>query len=280
MILLFNVGLFPDPLNQKYIRSTLPEDKVDIFKASLKNIAPLYDWGQVIIKFYLDSSYKHREQELIDFINDTFKDRNLIISKTRNEYQKDWIDTYNQLTDETIFYSCNHDHIFIGCPAYFKQCIETFEKEAGDYATLYLSHFGEIATSTTVNEEKLIGKVGPFLKYRMGTYDSFLIMTKKLFKNWWLDEILPNIPFPRSDYHPYSLNQFKKIEPEQFFFAPLREIFRHYDGYSTIHNNYAYFEDYPPMTLAEETIPPPIEALRKYCNPKWYWAYEAENNTI
>lgn len=274
MILLFNIFLTETGLNQSYKRSNPPEDKLDIFKASLSSIAGLYNWTQVIIKFKLDKSFEERESELIRHIEELFPE-GVAIFNSRNESQIDWIETCDLLnSDPIIFYSCNHDHFFVGNPEYFRKAIETFSAEMGDYATMYLSHFPEIATSTITNKDKIQGKRGEFLIYDMPTYDSFIIITKKLFESWWKDETLPDIPFPRSDYHPYSIDKFKKIVKKQLFFAPLRELFRHYDGYSTIHNNYKYFDDYGSITLGEKIISPPIETIKQYCAPEWYWAYE------
>ncbi len=280
-ILLVNVGIFAGPLNQSYFRpENLPQDdKVDIFKACLSSIASSCDFSQVIVKFHLDTPYKHREQELIDHIKKTFS--NPEIDTKRNEYQKDWIETYNSLKDDkTIFYCCNHDHFFVNKPEYFQKCLDAFEEWSGKFATLFLTSFPEISTATKSCKDKIIGRVGPLLQYKMETFDSFILITKQLFKNWWVDEELPNIPFPRSDYHPYSLDKFKKDIPDQFAFAPLQEIFCHIDGYSTLHNNGAYLNDFPPFAL--DTIPKnprSIKTLKNYCSPEWYWAYEAENET-
>ena len=55
----------------------------------------------------------NRKDELKSFIESEFQDFDLVLEWKRNETQQDWINTYNLLDDELIWFCCNHDHIFM-----------------------------------------------------------------------------------------------------------------------------------------------------------------------
>ena len=67
----------------------------DVFKYSLASLAVAYPWSKVILKIELDEIYKDRKFELDNFIKEKFKDFKLDLSWKRNEYQNDWIKTYD-----------------------------------------------------------------------------------------------------------------------------------------------------------------------------------------
>ena len=237
MILFFNVYLEPNSLYFSYDRGRLPtQDKVDVFKYCLTSVASIYKWSQVIIKFKLHDSYKHREEELIHYIKELFPNHpNLSISTTRNEYQKDWKATYEQFTDDDlIFFSCNHDHIFFDYGIeYFESCIDTFKKYKSEEASLYLTHYPEMVEHT---RRHLGAKIdGPLVHYHTLNTDSFLIITRNLFKHWWIDPSYSEDKLiPRSDYKENSIFNLTPIRG-QHFFSTSRELFRHFDGYSHTH---------------------------------------------
>ena len=86
-------------------------NNLDIFKYSLASLAIAYDWSKVILKISLDDCYKHRKDELEQFIKDNFSQFNLVLEWQRSEYQNDWKRDYELLDDNLIWYYCNHDHI-------------------------------------------------------------------------------------------------------------------------------------------------------------------------
>lgn len=271
MILLFNVYLCPSGLNQTYFRGNLPtDDKVNVFKYCLSSLHNIYDWSQVIIKFKLHDVYKHRETELVDYIKNLFNGKNLSISTNRNEYQKDWRETCESLAeDDLIFYSGNHDHIFLDYRTdYFHKCVSDFRDNAGDYGALAITHFPELMAGAEGHRDKFIKECGVLLEHKMATFDSFIILTTKLFKDWWLDEDLGNAFVPRSDYHPVCLDKLKRNpqKPQSLFFSS-RELFRHYDGYSTVHNNYGYSKTYTALTIPKGFFENQIRI--KYNHPEY-----------
>ena len=87
-------------------------NNLDIFKYSLASLAIAYDWSKVILKITLDDCYKHRKDELEQFIKDNFSQFNLVLEWQRSEYQNDWKNDYELLDDNLIWFYCNHDHIF------------------------------------------------------------------------------------------------------------------------------------------------------------------------
>ena len=124
MVLLFNVFITNksatggqwEQLGVTYDRGNLSTpNKLDILKYSLASYAVAYPWKRVILNLELDPDYisLDRKQELKEFVYKTFKNIEIFYSDRRNLFQEDWINTYNLINDDLIFYQGNHDHIFI-----------------------------------------------------------------------------------------------------------------------------------------------------------------------
>lgn len=224
-----------------YDRGNLPnQDKLDIYMYSLASMAKAYPWKKAIIYYKLHEEYHDREQELIDFIRKEFEGTDLILRGTRNEYVSDWIDTYELLDDELIWFYCNHDHIYLDNTDYLANYVSMFRKNySNTLSSIYFSHWPEMlchAANGNSREVEGIDKVDGIDIFKFSSNDricSIQIITKKLYKHWWVDEWgsenTKNIFLPRSD-HAQSINTFKKLKQFEIF-VPAKEICRHFDGY-------------------------------------------------
>ena len=106
---------------------------------SLASMAKAYPWKKAIIYYKLHEEYHDREQELIDFIRKEFEGTDLILRGTRNEYVSDWIDTYELLDDELIWFYCNHDHIYLDNTDYLANYVSMFRKNySNTLSSIYL----------------------------------------------------------------------------------------------------------------------------------------------
>lgn len=245
MIFLNNVYITNEgnPFSSVYDRGNLPNhDKLDIYKYSLASLSKAYPWKRAIIFFELHEEYSDREQELIEFIKEEFKDTDLILRNTRNEYVSDWIDTYSLLNDELIWFYCNHDHIYLDNTDYLENYIHMFRKNyLNTLSSIYFSHWPEMLCHVS---DGSVEKVDGHSVFKFSTNTricSIQILTKKLYRSWWVDgwerRDTSKIFLPRSD-HVKSINTFKNLENFEVF-IPSKEICRHFDGYG--HTN-------PPMS--------------------------------
>ena len=214
----------------------------DIFKYSLASLAVAYPWSKVILKISLDDIYKHRQQELEDFIKDEFKDFNLILEWERNEYQNDWKQSYELLDNNLIWFYCNHDHIFFdSSQEYLISLVEDIKNEK--LCSIGFSHWPEVIrtirqglypypTDTQVahNTYKIYDK---YASVDSVNFDSIQIITKDLYYSWWFEGEFNNIKLPRPDYFGIGLAEIKPV-PTHKTIAPLKEICRHFDGYHHI----------------------------------------------
>jgi hypothetical protein len=136
MILLYNVFITDksatggqwENLGVSYDRGNLNSpNKLEILKYSLASYAVAYPWKKVILNLELDPDYisLDKKQELKDFALNEFKDTEIIYSDRRNLLQQDWVNTYELLNDDIIFYQGNHDHIFFNSSKdYLKNFLE------------------------------------------------------------------------------------------------------------------------------------------------------------
>lgn len=207
----------------------------DIFKYSLASLASAYEWKKVILYISLDDMYKHRQQELAQFIYSEFEDYEIILRWNRNEYQQDWKDTYEILDDNLIWFYCNHDHIFIDSDRkYLNTLVNEMEKE--ELCSLAFSHWPECIRSA-----KQGGPSKPFdastyklhdnyLSYENESFDSIQIITKELYRRWWFEGEFNHIKLPRPDYFGIGLAEIKPV-PIHKVIVPYKELCRHFDGY-------------------------------------------------
>ena len=217
-----------------YDRGLFPhDDKLDVYKYSLASLAKAYPWTKAIIYCQLDETYKSRESELRAFVEEMFEGVELIFRSTRNEYIKDWAETYELLNDDLIWFCCNHDHIFVDRDSsYLEEYVAAFRKKyAAQRASIYFSHWSEMLCRPSVVEE--VDNVS-FAKWGVSDLvDSVQILTKKLYEEWWMGAKwrggAHSTFFPRPDFSKV-LFKYKKLRPWEVF-VPLKELCRHFDGY-------------------------------------------------
>ncbi len=222
----------------KYRKNLNQFSNLDIFKYSLASLAVAYPWSKVILKIELDKIYENKREELNNFIKKEFKNFQLELSWKRNEYQQDWINTYQNLNDELIWFYCNHDHIFFDSNTeYLKELVDEMRTQTN--CSLQFSHWPE-----NIRTAKLGGCSPPMdpktynthqnhLSVNNNNFDSIQIITKDLYYEWWCTGDFNNVKLPRPDYFGIGLAEIKSI-PNHKLIIPLKEICRHFDGYQHI----------------------------------------------
>ena len=183
MVLLYNVyldnkvripGLFYRGLYEDY------EDNINIFKYTLNSVSKIYPWTKVIINFEVNPILKHREEELISYIKELFKDYNLKVNNTRCSYQSEQKKLYEELNDDIICLKTNHDHVFISeSPDEFIKDIESFKEQFSESeASLFYSHFQENLVLNT--QHKTLSNNPKYV-----TKDSYILQDR--FYRWHTD---------------------------------------------------------------------------------------------
>jgi hypothetical protein len=270
MVLLFNVFLTNksatggqwERLGVGYNRGNLnTPHKLDILKYSLASYAVAFPWKRVIINVELDPDYVSfdKKAELKQYIHSIFKGFDLFYFEKRNLIQQDWIDTYELINDEMIFYQCNHDHIFIDNSTKYLEELVDLRTEYDDTITISTSHFPEIIRSakcgyiphdelypSAFNKNYQIKDNHIFFEGKC--LDSLIIITKKIFENWFIDGDWKSVNVSTNVFKSGQLEltrtegtgiigigQLKEILGlnliNQKIIVPYKELFRHFDGY-------------------------------------------------
>jgi hypothetical protein len=205
-------------------------NNLDIFKYSLASLAIAYDWSKVILKISLDDCYKHRQDELEQFIKDNFNQFNLVLEWQRSEYQNDWKRDYELLDDNLIWYYCNHDHIFFdSSKEYLAELVDTIKDE--ELCSLQFSHFPENIRTAKNNIKYTIHK--NHISFESVNFDSIQIITKELYRRWWFEGEFNHIKLGRPDFFGIGLAEIKPM-PMHKVIIPFKELCRHFDGYQHI----------------------------------------------
>ncbi len=252
MILFINTFLTESPftnMSSVYRHKAKFSDKVEVFKYMLASLADYYEWTRVIINVRLDDCFADKRVDLLDFIHEKFDKYDLHLKEKRNQWQHEWIEDYELLNHDLIFFSCNHDHIFIDPdPTYFKELTSKFVNH-NDLLGIQISHWQE-ALAAAFNSPYPVNNVKfneDHLEYRVKNSHGIQLINKLTYEHWWIDNKLPeNIPFPRPD--GLGSNPLHDLPwcSEQKFIVPYREFGRHFDGYN--HSMwYQYHNDLVPV---------------------------------
>lgn len=210
----------------------------DIFKYSLASLAVAHDWKKVLLFIELDPIYKHRQQELHDFIHNVFRNTDITLRFSRNYYQQEWKDTYDLLDDNLIWFYCNHDHIFIDSSRkYLNLLVDEMKDE--ELCSLAFSHWPEnirtakLGGSSKPQDPKTYKIHDNYISYENESFDSIQIITKELYRRWWFEGEFNDVKLPRPDYFGIGLAEIKPV-PVHKVIVPLKELCRHFDGYQHI----------------------------------------------
>jgi hypothetical protein len=254
MVLFFNTFLTSTPGNSSTTldRGLLPSySKLDITKYSLASLAAAYPWTRAIVNIELDPLCYSIDQkkDLEDFINQEFKNTDVVFSNKRIKSQEDWKAAYSLINSDMVMLLCNHDHIFIDSNReYLSELVQTARQSTEDYPTIVMSHWPEnirwaksgyidLAENFPRNFNNGYKLLDNHIQYKGVCLDSLNIITKKLYYNWFFEGDWKGVEIPRMDglvgYNTlFNLRQHIGIPlPQQTFMIPYKEQLRHFDGY-------------------------------------------------
>jgi hypothetical protein len=210
----------------------------------------MYPWQSCIINVELDPSI-YKEEDYIDlenFIGQEFNDTKVIFSRKRASLQNEWMQIYEKLNSNFVFYLGNHDHIFVDSN---NECLlkllEAAKINCGQYSTLAMSHWPENirwaksgyidlnqSTPTKLNKNYRIDENN--LYYQDISIDSLNILNREILKDWILNGSWGNKSLPRMDgiggNSIFTIKQYLGMQlPQQEILIPFKEQLRHFDGY-------------------------------------------------
>lgn len=240
MILLLNVFITDTKLPNFicYNRGLYPEgNPYNIFKYSLASLSVI-DWSDVIIYCKLDENYIHNELDLEIYVKSIFE--NPKIFSYRNENRDQWEKAINELSDDLIWFSCNHDHIFLCYDLNYLNIIKKELVNYDEFTSVYYSHYPELVTFST--ESASFKNEKYFFSYTSDSADSIQVVRKPLLSKWFLDDDYKDHFMGRSDL----LNKIKHT-----VLVPKREMCRHFDGYDRNSHMKQRINQCPPLFIPD-----------------------------
>lgn len=216
--------------------------KDEVFLYTLESYKTI-EWSDVIIYCELSQDFPDKENYYNKILN-IFPQSKLF--KIRNAYQNQWQEAIQDLPDELIWYTGNHDHPYIA-PSHdqLNNLIKKLEESEDFYKGAIYSHYPDICT-TIMHEPTFDWKYegDGVSSYYVARAES-MILNKNLFKAWWFDYEYNGAFIPRVDWNDaYCLSPYCRI------YLPVKELCRHFDG----HNFSAYSyenRDITPLAIPE-----------------------------
>lgn len=244
MILFLNVFITNKALTF-YDRGRLgtAPDRLAVFKYSLASFSVI-SWSAVFIHCELDEPYAGRREELEKWVHTLFPQAHLFFERaTKQAHWKRILQpVFDVPGDDLVWYFCNDDHIFIDYDLSMLEAIANKAKQLASrhkYVSAYVSHWPELLTFLNPNISNFYAEGSPpqasqileatdqYFVNRWYNFDSVQIVNKNVLLHWWFEHEYGDTFLPRSDYPPYV-----KSPPDIYCVVPMRELVRHFDGYS------------------------------------------------
>ena len=227
--------------------------RLDVFKYAINSYRNIC-FSEVFLYIKLDDNYLDAKDDLLALFYKIFANtskENIHIEFDRLYKQPQWFDLITKIYNEKggnypVLFLNNDDHVFVDSDTkILYEGLEIFSKETTKYKSIYISHWPEIIKLSGKYETP--EKIGNYISFNLSLLDSIQIFNLELLYYilvtyvWkWdhprIDDILNELtPTPSQD-NPLS----------QKIFAPLKELFRKFDGYGHVNMSVNHC---PPLVL-------------------------------
>jgi len=241
-------------------------DRLSVFKYTLESYARM-KWDTVNLFVELDSEFTSRKTELISHIESLFGTNKVYLQFTRFTKQEEWREffatRYPEDDDRLVWFSQCDDHVFIDFNLdIINEGLELLRKDSGEFKTLFYSHWPEILRLT--GKFNTHERVGNYVKFKCTLVDAIQVFNLRYLKFLftkldWRGKALKkidNLVLQRSvwcdpknvrdrDGHFY-------IDNLQTVYVPLRELARHFDGYSHVWIKDGPNDEFPLLKIPHE----------------------------
>jgi len=251
MIVVLNVKITDHRIGYPYDNGRGPwqprSNRFDIFKYCLASYAVL---APLVKKFHfyiaLGPEYAGREQELEAYCKELFPSDKLDLHHYRNNHTRDWRKTCDEILsddNEVIWFGGNDDHIFIDYDLDMVAAgIKNLQADPDPHAVVYYSHWPEqMRMSRHFNGQ--LTEDGNFVKFHWDNFDGIHMFKAARMRRYWFDaDYGDELVFRPDDLY----NHWHYTLPATYY-APIREMVRHYDGY--IHTGDVVRNTAPPLFI-------------------------------
>jgi hypothetical protein len=195
----------------------------------------------------LDEDFKHREEEIEEYVKQTFgKVCSFVFHPNRAKSQREWnVKLSDQLGDlyeeDLVIFFCNDDHIFIDADLnMFNHVVEALQEDKSEYKAAALSHWPEhlrVAAAGAGSARGIPAFVNGrvirdfkehehTLSFTWPSDDSYQIVNARLLRAWFRERDFAEMFLPRPDGNCWGIREYT-------CHVPKKELVRHFEGYST-----------------------------------------------
>jgi len=256
MILLMNVFLKPDDHAAtwfEYDRGDLPSfPKHEVLLHTLRTYAQA-NFTKAYINIEFHPEYASPETFYADVLHAIGCPAS--ITNKQIQHQHGWQAISKRMADEhpgePIWLAGNHDHPIID-PTMLTPIKRLFAEANPDHViSVMYSHWPEFVDQALIHEHTLHPEEG-FVSYLAQDVHSIRVVTQELFRQWWFNLDYGDLELPRSDWWvkgDIHSGQMPVRSPWYRTYTPLREVCRHFDGYSHISLTLGPDCPCPPLTI-------------------------------
>lgn len=149
---------------------------------------------------------------------------------------------------EPVWLAGNHDHPLVDATL-IEPLKRLFSYYDASLMSVVYSHWSEFINEA-LGHVSILHPEG-FVSYGVADVHSIRVVTQALLRHWWFDHDYGHVELPRSDWWigggPWNGGRIIVRSPMYDSFVPLREICRHFDGYS--HIGLGPDSPLPPLTI-------------------------------
>jgi hypothetical protein len=235
-----------------YLKGT---EKVDALIYTLNSLPGMQVfWRRVLIFAQLEAGLEYRREEISTTTARVFKGMDWNLSWTRPHTQSDWRPIIDDLasTDRMVWFFQNHDHFFVDKdPSVLHEGIRLVSSDPYPFRSIYLSHWPEaLRVSGKLHNEVFLPP--HYVMFTATIADSVQIFSSSLLRFIFIDTIwnfttqirrIDDLMGDQEIWGEWFSNYFRfnppwsdptilrKFAHLMHIYVPLREQFRHIDGY-------------------------------------------------
>jgi hypothetical protein len=248
-------------------------DRLDILMSTLKSYSVI-DWEKVHLYVELDNEFMHRKDEFTNYVLSLFGKEKVNLQLYRMTRQEQWcifmrehypIDTYDD--NKLIWFTQCDDHMFIDVDkTILNEGIQLLQQDTSKFKTLYYSHWPEILrlSGKLGNQQR----VGNYIKFNATLLDAIQIFNLRYLRylltiqdwrgreyikidNLIIQQTIWSNPQSPQNYGRDSIGSFESNL--QTIYVPMRELVRHFDGYSHVFMRTDEGAEFPALKLPLES---------------------------
>ncbi|HYH20703.1 MAG TPA: hypothetical protein VD995_19035 [Azospirillum sp.] len=231
MILLMNVLVTEKGLTY-YERGLLPRhSRPDVLLYSIASLSVI-PWTAAHIYLEFDETSDADRDRVVAGIAAMIPDARITLG--RLAYQCEWqraVERLEEIDDDLVWFTCNDDHVFVDSDLEALNAVTGIMRrlaQANAHVCCPFSHWPEQLAFFDQLPTQLVDGRALVAPFRMT--DSVQIVTKAILRHWWFAHDYGDQFLPRTDWITGDVRMLEQT----LGVLPLRELVRHYDGYSHI----------------------------------------------